>query len=272
MTLNEFVAKWNGKYCEVAGSSDALNQCVDICNQYLRDVLGQPIIEWTNAIDFPSKASNKFTYIANSEFNIPSEGDLVIWKPSPGHIAIFIEGNVDTFRSFDENFPTGSPCHIQNHNYTNVLGWLHFTGDNPSEVEQLKQQLANEIKAKNETYQELTEWKDRFTRVCEALGDTIDIDVVLVDIEKLKGMEDIVNERQKELDNKTAEIQSMQIQMQKLTQDKTDIQNKLDNSQKDIVDLGLSINDLSSQINALKSDKPLSGYSKWELFKKLIGF
>lgn len=122
--LNDFVVKWQGKYCEVAGSADAKNQCVDLANAYIRDVLGLPIIEWTNAVDFPSKAGDKYEFIANTPTNIPQQGDIMIWKPSPGHIAVFIEGNVDKFRSFDQNFPTGSNCHIQEHTYQNVTGWL----------------------------------------------------------------------------------------------------------------------------------------------------
>ena len=122
--MNEFINKWNGKYCEIAGSANAKNQCVDLANAYIRDVLGLPIIEWTNAIDFPTKAGDKYDYILNSPTNIPQKGDLIIWKPTPGHIAIFIEGNANRFTSFDQNFPVGSTCHIQEHNYTNVIGWL----------------------------------------------------------------------------------------------------------------------------------------------------
>jgi len=33
MTLQEFIQKYNGKYCEVAGSPQ--NQCVDLANAYL---------------------------------------------------------------------------------------------------------------------------------------------------------------------------------------------------------------------------------------------
>jgi len=123
--VDDFVTKWNGTYVEVAGTS-ARNQCVDLANLYIRDVLHFPIIEWTNAKDFPSKGGNNYTWIANTPTGVPEEGDLVVWGGTYGHIAIFIEGDVNSFRSFDQNYPTGSPCHIQNHNYTSpqVLGWM----------------------------------------------------------------------------------------------------------------------------------------------------
>src|SRR3990167_1456877 len=126
MNLTEFMGLLNGEYKETAGTT-AKNQCVDLANAYIRYVLRLPIIEWTNAVDFPSKASDNYEYILNTPNGIPQEGDLVIWGGNQyGHIAIFIEGDTNTFRSFDENYPTGSPCHVQEHNYDSpkVLGWL----------------------------------------------------------------------------------------------------------------------------------------------------
>src|SRR3990172_9372163 len=111
MKLSEFISKWTNKKCEVAGSPNALNQCVDLANAYLRDVLDQPIIKWTNAQNFPDKIDlTKFDYIMNTPTGVPSEGDLVIFQ-SPdgvGHISIFLEGNDKSFRSFDQNYPTGT--------------------------------------------------------------------------------------------------------------------------------------------------------------------
>ncbi len=125
MTLKEFVSKYTNQFVEVAGSGNALNQCVDLANAYIRDVLGLSIIEWTNACDFPSKAGDKYDYIENTPDGVPQRGDIIVWKPSPGHIAIFLDGDVNQFNSFDQNYPTGSKCHVQNHpTYYNVTGWL----------------------------------------------------------------------------------------------------------------------------------------------------
>src|SRR3990167_6882464 len=104
MTLDQLIAKYNGKQVEVAGSSNAQNQCVDLANLYIRDVLGIPIIEWTNAKDFPSKAGNKYEFVKNTPTGVPDKGDLVIWSGNvgggAGHIAIFLEGNANKFTSF----------------------------------------------------------------------------------------------------------------------------------------------------------------------------
>lgn len=124
MTFEQFMIQWNGKYCEVAGSPGAKNQCVDLVNAYIRDVLLLPIIEWTNATDFPSRAGDKYEYIVNSPTNIPMRGDIIVWSGAIGHIAVVIEATVNTFKSFDQNYPVGSPCHVQVHNYNNIKGWL----------------------------------------------------------------------------------------------------------------------------------------------------
>ena len=100
-------------------------QCTDLGNAYIRDVLGLRIIEWTNAVDFPSKAGDKYEYIKNTPTGVPQAGDLMIWGKSPGHIAIFVSGDTNKFTSFDQNWPVKSPSHLQEHTYTNVLGWLH---------------------------------------------------------------------------------------------------------------------------------------------------
>lgn len=123
MTLQEFVNKYNGKKIEVAGSS-ALNQCVDLANAYIKEVLGLPIIEWTNAKDFPLRGGDNYTFIPNTPEGVPQEGDLIVWGGTYGHIAIFLRGDVNSFTSFDQNFPEGSACHEQWHNYANVTGWM----------------------------------------------------------------------------------------------------------------------------------------------------
>lgn len=125
INFDQFIAKWSGKYCEVAGSANAKNQCVDLANAYIREVLGLTIIEWTNAVDFPTMANkSQYDYIANTPAAVPRKGDIIVWKPTPGHIAIVIKATVNDFTSFDQNFPIGSPCHIQYHTYQNVIGWL----------------------------------------------------------------------------------------------------------------------------------------------------
>jgi len=131
MTLDEFIKQHSGKYLEVAGSPGAENQCVDLANGYIRDVLRLPIIEWTNAKDFPSKAGSAYSWIPNTPEAIIQKGDIPVWRGnvagitgSAGHIAVAVSGDINRFTSFDQNFPTGSPCKLVTHTYTGVTGWL----------------------------------------------------------------------------------------------------------------------------------------------------
>jgi len=131
MTLNEFIKKWTGKKLEVTGSPGALNQCVDLVNGYIRDVLGLPVIKWTNAIFFPEVVGDEYEWIQNTPTGIPLKGDIMIFDIGKyGHISVFIDGNVNSFNSFDQNWPVGTGCHIQKHNYNNVVGWLRPKGGN----------------------------------------------------------------------------------------------------------------------------------------------
>ena len=191
MSITEFVKKWNGIYVEVAGTT-AKNQCVDLANLFIRDFLGLPIIEYTNAKDFPSKAGDKYDYILNSPTGVPEEGDLVIWGGTYGHIAIFIEGNANRFTSFDENFPIGSPCHVQEHNYTSpvVLGWLHFKGQLPTD-DLLKQRA------------------DAFVAVADRLQKPVDKDIILADIDKFLKYESLLVDKDRLLSEKDKQIEEM---------------------------------------------------------------
>lgn len=123
--FDEFIKKYEGKPCEVGGSPNALNQCVDLANAYLIEVCGLPGIFNTNAIDFPSKAGANLDYIVNTPAGVPQKGDLMIYKIGEyGHIDIFLEGNATSFKSFSQNYPIGSVCKIVKHDYKNVVGWL----------------------------------------------------------------------------------------------------------------------------------------------------
>lgn len=129
ITHDKFIEKYLGKFVEVAGSANAINQCTDLVNAYLREVLDQPIVEWTNARDFPSKLTKNFDWFDNDPNAIPKQGDLIIWQHNQwGHIGILDYAQLDYFHSFDQNYPTGSASHIQKHTYLRpkVAGWLRL--------------------------------------------------------------------------------------------------------------------------------------------------
>lgn len=135
MTLDQFVAKWLGKTADYDGYYGG--QCVDLFRYYVAEVLHnlQPdkVVGakefWTN-FDRDRALYNNFTKITNTLTAVPQKGDVVIWDAwtgNPfGHVAIFLEGNVMSFISLDQNYPTLSLVTKTRHNYLSpkVLGWL----------------------------------------------------------------------------------------------------------------------------------------------------
>lgn len=133
MTLDQFIAKYNGKYIDFDGHYGP--QCVDLMRQYVKEVYG------LNPYVIPAAGSAKQIYLnfKNNEFfhkvpntitGVPNKGDIVFWGWYPfvtgwaGHVSIFSAGDAKKFISFDQNYPTGSFCRYYNHDYRGVMGWL----------------------------------------------------------------------------------------------------------------------------------------------------
>ena len=138
MTFNEFITANNGKPLEVVDPSNK-NMCVDLMYGFVRDVLQRPVFSIPPALYakniFINFAPNiEYDKIMNSPTNVPVRGDIVFWKwywwvtGFAGHVAVFDHGDVNYFWSFDQNYPTGSPCHFQRHSYAGVMGWIHAKG------------------------------------------------------------------------------------------------------------------------------------------------
>lgn len=128
MTLQQWFDKVGGKYIDYDGVYGA--QCVDLVKSYFADVIGIPAIR-NNAVDYwTNYPTAHFTKIVNTPSFVPQRGDIMIWGTAVGqygHIAIVVDGNVNTFRSLDQNWPFSNgttPSKVITHNYTGVLGVL----------------------------------------------------------------------------------------------------------------------------------------------------
>ena len=124
-----FIDEWNGKFIDfdyVYG-----NQCKDLIQKYVTECLALPPLPQGNACDmWTNYQKDLYTRYYNFPWAIPKKGDIMIWGPwvgNPyGHISIYVDGTMWNFRSFDQNFAIGSPCHYQAHSYLRpfVKGWL----------------------------------------------------------------------------------------------------------------------------------------------------
>jgi hypothetical protein len=136
ITFDAFIAKYQGRFVDVDHAFGA--QCVDLANAYCGEVLGVDRLSG-NAIDIWRTAPASWQRATNAPTNAPGKGMVVIWGQNAiagtgvyGHIAIAVEDQgVSTFSSLDQNWPTGSPCHLQRHTYDGVVGWLVPPGLTP---------------------------------------------------------------------------------------------------------------------------------------------
>lgn len=169
MTLQQFFDKWNNQFCEVVDPSNP-NQCFDLAIAYT-DALGNPrIFNFLYAsqiyTSFGSTQAQYYDRIPNSVTAVPKAGDIVVWGGTVGHVAIATgKGDTNSFESFDQNYPTGSKCHYQTHNYDNppVLGWLR-----PKKG--LDQPIVDDCPAK---LTQVTQERDRLNKVIEGKDQTI---------------------------------------------------------------------------------------------------
>lgn len=130
MTFDEFVSKWSNQQIDFDGVYP--NQCMDLMHQYVYDVLGitdKTVLAAPAAYQAYTNFNKPdlFDKIDNTPTGVPQKGDIVFFGQDIGefgHVCIFVDGDTKKFNSFDANWPTGSLPHIQNHNYTGVLGWL----------------------------------------------------------------------------------------------------------------------------------------------------
>ena len=143
MTKSELITKTDAFFAEFDGKAADYdhaygNQCKDVFSYFNHDVIGNNTYIYGDAVKlWDNCPSNLYEQILNTPSGVPQKCDIVIWhnigayKDSngktiyAGHVAIATgEGDTNNFKSFDENWPVGSLCHFQSHNYNNVIGWL----------------------------------------------------------------------------------------------------------------------------------------------------
>lgn len=130
MSIQEFFDKWDNKGIDFDGYYGF--QCMDLAHQFAVEVWNQDIPAAPGAKDVWTKDTPGYNKIANTPDGVPQKGDIIIWGTGVGpygHIAVFDNGDSNSFASFDQNWPINSLCHYQKHNYNGVLGWLHPKSD-----------------------------------------------------------------------------------------------------------------------------------------------
>jgi hypothetical protein len=188
----------------------------------------------------------------------------MIWGSGTwGHVAIFVEGDVDSFRSMDQNYPTGSPCHIQNHtNYDGVLGWIRFkrdvdTGNLQAEFDKCRVDRDN--------------WWNALITIADKLKVVTSLPVIFGEIDKILTFEGMVIQKDRQLQ----EVQQRSIDLQKdlndtvkLLKETSDhnamLTAEVEKDQLSIQGLKIEVNSLSTSLQSLQSQST-NQFKGWKL-------
>lgn len=133
MNFSEFTEINDGVYLSYFG----LKQCVALWRNYCEFVLN---IEQAPKVKSAYQIWEQYQKYAFTRHGLgdglPQKGDTIIWNQQVGngngHIAIYIDGDKNSFRALSQNWPIGSPVHIQTFNWNNVLGYLTVKVDTPT--------------------------------------------------------------------------------------------------------------------------------------------
>lgn len=250
MSLEDFKNKYLGKQVEYHSfGSGALNQCVDLINQYITEVLGLTHIIGTNAKDFKDRyKAEDFEWISNSPLGVPQKGDIVVWNGrvggGAGHVGIFLDGDVNSFRSLDQNWSQTERVTLETHNYNNVSGWLRpkkQPDDQQAIIDRLRkerddnwnlyQETLNQVTGLKEEKKQLEDFRKQLAR---KLATDDQPSAILGAVEQLVGCEDRFNSLQRDFDKVKVDKESLETENSKLKQE--------------VGSMGIRIIDLEKQI------------------------
>ena len=147
MNVQDLVNAINGQYLTITGGDEG--QCTAVAHKW-EQMLGLPIVYGNAADTYAAAGQIAYDLIPNTPDGVPLPGSIMVWHQDSGigtggagHTAVFISGDVNSFDSLDQNWPLGSPVHIQHHSsYEGVTGWFY-----PKVLEQQSPQPSNQGEA-----------------------------------------------------------------------------------------------------------------------------
>ena len=158
--LDQFVDKWLGKKIDWDGYYDG--QCMDLYHQYVHECLGLEHPGASAAYKLWGYTWKDYDKKTNTSTAVPQKGDIIIWNTNAGggygHVAVYLTGDVNSFTSLDQNWPTLSKVTKTNHNYQNIYGWLRPKGGN----------MSDDISLPKKTFEELVSKSSRFDQFVQA--------------------------------------------------------------------------------------------------------
>lgn len=292
--LIQFISNLNGQFVEVS-SKEAIYQCMDLSYvwAFVLDIPKATIQRgyahevYTQATDFTREY---FEIIPNLVETIPQPGDLVVWKATSGniagHIAIVIEATQTKMKVFEQNNPVGTNAHIQERNYTNVIGFLRPKNVTVEGVPQWLVTLLQEINLniKNEPeirdiFEKARKYNDEVANLQEQVKSANEmLATKSIEVSELTTKNDNLNSR---LDEKNNMYNIVLKERDETRWENDKLKIEIKNGLEKIEELQKEVDTHKSEITSLKTDlvkaqkASISDYSGWTLLfrgiAKLIG-
>lgn len=286
IALSKFRDQVIGKQIEFHSyGATAFNQCTDLVNLYINQVLDTQTKDYTeiigtNAKDFNTKYDPEdFEWIPNTPDGVPQPGDIIVWNGrvggGAGHVAVFLEGNVNSFTSLDQNWSQVERVTLETHNYANVSGWLR-----PKDVK-------NTVSLDSKIFEDLVRKSTIADKVREKLNVADNETVILAELDKLITYEDAVRQKDKQIGTANEEIRRLEQEIKQLQEEhellsaenqklviKTDEQQsemeklskEAQQRQETINRQGQTISDFQGQLDILKKSAKAPIFSGWKKF------
>jgi len=239
MSIDDFVAKWQGKKLEVYDPTN-LFQCVDLVLGFMDEVQGKGNLIplgianayelWTKT---PSKVLTHYTKVKNTLEAIPQAGDIIVWKHNHTAVATGWAGQT-LFEVFSQNDPEGAPCIIKRYNYDNIYGWLRLKSsqeNNMSDFEKILNKYFNQqvtidfvinylddLKAERDKLNKAITDKDKkiaqLRQEVEVVKNKAKADLAKAEVDCQKGLDDQKARYFIELETKDHRIKDLEIQIE----------------------------------------------------------
>lgn len=284
--VNTFVQKYAGQMIAFQNNSEVpAGSCMNVPHQFIYEVLeitdphiiyGEfAYMVYTNFSSLP--ASKLFTLIPNSPTNIPSAGDIPVFGQSQdmpdGHICLYVSGDVNSFISFDMDYPYGSSAHLQTHNYNNLLGWLHFNDPVSSTTQNVAvtdQQVTDQLNA------EIAALNSCQTQLKEATAQNATLQTQLTSVqdqlqsseEALKSANDQITVLQTQLSGEQKEIVNLNTQIEQQASSNKDYATEIYTLSHTNTDLTNSLNSIIDGLGVSRTNKTLDQITKDTLSKE----
>ena len=270
MTFEDFIKKYDGQPIDYDGAWG--NQCVDLYRQYVKEVLGypqSPPVEGAKDI-WNSYLPEYFKRIENTPMGVPEKGDVVIFGTTLGkygHVSIFVEGTTSRFTSLDQNYPTGSLCHLQGHTYSAVIGWLtplKKSMDIPEWLKTLLQEANLTLQDEGIFRAFWQKAKDYDQHVRELQ-------------EQVKSANEALSDRALEVSTLTEKVQKLSDRKGELEEEVNRLRGERDKATWEATQLGIKVEDLEDknnklreQITSFEENNNIYAYSFWDRFVSLL--